>query len=128
MDFIEVDSIDDIRTSKYFPNVTYLLDMIRGYSPPRLSGYFKVGSEYYHNAQRLIALNYCNTAPAELQYANPSLRWVQFTFLNTIFKDGAKIDEPAKVITTMGLEPFDVVMLQSFAEDNHLLIGSTNNG
>ena len=85
-----------------------------------------VGKEDYYYLQRLIGLYYCDSSQGSLNRPDPSLQMVQFTFLNSIYKNKKLIDKPSIVNIVLGLDSSDVYNLKYFAKGNNMIIGSIN--
>ena len=126
MNIITVSSVDEIRTPEYFPNEDIILSIIRGYLPVTLDKHFQVGKEAYYNLQRLVGLYYCNSSQGSLNQLHPALQMVQFTFLNSIYKNKKLIDKPSIVNIVLGLDSSDVYNLKYFAKSNNMIIGNIN--
>ena len=126
MNIITVSSVDEIRTPEYFPNEDIILSIIRGYLPVTLDKHFHIGKEAYYNLQRLVGLYYCNSSQGSLNQPHPALQTVQFTFLNSIYKNKKMIDKPSIVNIALGLDSSDVYNLKYFAKSNNMIIGSIN--
>ena len=126
MNIITVSSVDEIRTPMYFPNEDIILSIIRGYLPVTLDKHFHIGKEAYYNLQRLIGLHYCDNTQGSLNRPHASLQMVQFTFLNSIYKNKKLIDKPSIVNIVLGLDSSDVYNLKYFAKGNNIIIGSIN--
>ena len=126
MNIITVSSVDEIRTPEYFPNEDIILSIIRGYLPVTLDKHFHIGKEAYYNLQRLIGLHYCDNTQGSLNRPHASLQMVQFTFLNSIYKNKKLIDKPSIVNIVLGLDSSDVYNLKYFAKGNNMIIGSIN--
>lgn len=126
MNIITVSSVDEIRTPMYFPNEDTILSIIRGYLPVTLDKHFHIGKEAYYNLQRLIGLHYCDNTQGSLNRPHASLQMVQFTFLNSIYKNKKLIDKPSIVNIVLGLDSSDVYNLKYFAKGNNMIIGSIN--
>ena len=126
MNIITVSSVDEIRTPMYFPNEDTILSIIRGYLPVTLDKHFHIGKEAYYNLQRLVGLHYCDNTQGSLNRPHASLQMVQFTFLNSIYKNKKLIDKPSIVNIVLGLDSSDVYNLKYFAKDNNMIIGSIN--
>ncbi len=126
MNIITVSSVDEIRTPMYFPNEDTILSIIRGYLPVTLDKHFHIGKEAYYNLQRLIGLHYCDNTQGSLNRPHASLQMVQFTFLNSIYKNKKLIDKPSIVNIVLGLDSSDVYNLKYFAKSNNMILGNIN--